>query len=207
MPTTICPSEVPKALSEEERRSLSGQGYGVAIETGRRAIEWIDAATALIAQQAGQIVADGARIRELEAQYALMLRSLQAACAEPLAVDLATSLGKSHLRIRALEAQRNESQAIARVRELEVERDVWAERAESEGRAKLEERQKLAAANALIVRARDGFDWQQYDSPEQNQIGRDLDAHLAAQPAAPAQGWDVGDLVDKPAAPSRTEGK
>lgn len=49
-------------------------------------------------------------------------------------------------------------------------------------------RTRLAAAEALLRRARNGFDWNQYDSPEQNQIGRDLDAFLSTttQPAASA---------------------
>lgn len=42
---------------------------------------------------------------------------------------------------------------------------------------------QLAAANALLERCRAGVDWNQYDDPVQNQIGRDLDAHLAGQAA------------------------
>lgn len=41
----------------------------------------------------------------------------------------------------------------------------------------------LAAAKALLVRCRAGFDWNQYANAEQNQLGRDLDAHLATQPS------------------------
>ncbi len=43
------------------------------------------------------------------------------------------------------------------------------------------------AANALLRRCRDGFDWNQYDDTEQNQIGRDLEAHLSSQHAASAR--------------------
>ena len=48
---------------------------------------------------------------------------------------------------------------------------------------------RLAAATELLRRARNGFDWNQYDDAEQNQIGRDLDAFLAgARDARPSGG-------------------
>lgn len=67
--------------------------------------------------------------------------------------------------------------------------DESAERHEAESR-ECTLKGSLAAANTLLGRCRAGFDWNQYDNAEQNQIGRDLNdwhrAHLAAQPATDA---------------------
>lgn len=54
-------NELPKALSAAERDTLVIN----APATGARALEWIDAATELLAEQAAQIVVDGQRIAEL----------------------------------------------------------------------------------------------------------------------------------------------
>jgi hypothetical protein len=37
----------------------------------------------------------------------------------------------------------------------------------------------------LLLRCKHGFDWNQYDSPEQNKIGRDLDEYLKGKPIPP----------------------
>lgn len=57
------PTDLPPALSAEERAELSVYAPG-----GDRALALVDALTALGAQQAAQIVLDGQRISELEAE-------------------------------------------------------------------------------------------------------------------------------------------
>lgn len=97
---------------------------------------------------------------------------------------------KQRGRVAAIKAAQELIALRARVRELEVERDVWAERAESEGRAKLEERQKLADANALLTRWLVHHERTHLDRPN-FPLPRDTRAHLAAQPAAPVRHPDT----------------
>jgi hypothetical protein len=53
------PNELPKALTNWEREELENASEGMNYEVCDRALAWIDAATALLAEQAAQIVVDG----------------------------------------------------------------------------------------------------------------------------------------------------
>lgn len=96
---------------------------------------------------------------------------------ERLRADIAAlTADYSDLLIAKSEAERGEKDAVDALDANWVthQRVVYAE-------------SRHAAATALLKRCRAGFDWNQYDDPVQNQIGRDLDAFLADQSAAPAR--------------------
>lgn len=60
------PLALPPALTDDERQYLEARR--TFDPTTAHALAWIDAATAVLAEQAAQIVQDGLRVAELEAE-------------------------------------------------------------------------------------------------------------------------------------------